>query len=362
MKKVDLRKLSSVSSAERAFLTIYISEKSTREDVEKALNKKKKVLKKGTDDFEYFSENFRIIMDDIDKNPVKKGTHVIFCCWALDYYERIDLEMPVEDLIRIDSSPYILPLAQFEDEYENYLVIAASNEKTKIYMVSCQKTIKEDDIKGNIKNHVKVGGWSQQRYERRRDKEFSVYVKDIVEKIRDLAKGIDFRRIVIVGSKETIRELGDVLPNDLKKLVVGEKALDLKKSEKSVNEEIFSLLWEEERRTERELWNRTKSRYLKGELGVTGTYDVLYFTKRGRVDSVIVNKNADLKGVRCRNCEELSDSETDKCPECGSSSIFEIDLVNEITELLKLSGGEIEFAENIDELKEAGDIAAILRY
>ena len=36
--------------------------------------------------------------------------------------------------------------------------------------------------------------------------------------------------------------------------------------------------------------------------------------------------------------------------------------INEITELLKLSGGEIEFAENIDELKEAGDIAAILRY
>jgi len=362
MKKIDLRKLSSVSSAERAFLTIYVSGKSKKEDVEKALNIKKKVLKKGTDDFEYFSENYKIIMDEIEKNPVKKGNYAIFCCWALDYYERIALKMPIEDLIRIDSSPYILPLAQQEDEYENYLVVAASNEKTKIYIVSCLKKIKEDDITGNIKNHVKVGGWSQQRYERRRDKEFSGYAKDIVEKIRDLTTGVDFRRIVIVGSKETIRELKNVLPKDLKKLVVGEKALDLKKGEKSVNEEIFSLLWEEERRTEKDLWDRTKGRYLKGELGVTGTYDVLYFTKRGRVDSVIVNKSADLKGIRCRDCEELSDIKTDKCPKCGSSSIFEIDLVNEITELIKLSGGEIEFAENIDELKEAGGIAAILRY
>ena len=362
MKKFDLKKLSSISSAERAFLSLYISEKTTEEDLEKALNQKKKVLLKGSNDHEYFSENLKLIMNDIGKNPVKKGNHVIFCCWALDYYKRFQIDLPVDDLIRIDSSPYILPLAQIEDEYENYLVIAATNEKTKLYMVSCLKTIREEDIKGNIKNHVKVGGWSQQRYERRRDKEFSEYVKEISSKIKEISKGITFRRIVLVGSKETIRVLEEALPDDLKKQVVGEKALDLKKGENVVNEEIFSLLWEEERRTEKKLWERTRARYLKGELGVTGKYDVLYFAKRGRVESVIVNKNAELNGIRCRDCEELSEKETDICPACKSTSVFPVDLVNEITELIKLSGGEIEFADNIDELKETGDIAAILRY
>jgi len=362
MKKFDLKNLSSISSAERAFLTIYIADKTTNEDIEKELNIKKKVLNKGSDEYEYFSENFRMVLEDIGKKPVKKGDHVIFCCWALDYYERIALELPVEDLIRIDSSPYILPLAQLEDEYENYLVIAASNEKTKIYLVSCQRTIREDEITGNIKNHVKVGGWSQQRYERRRDKEFSIYIKEIVEKIREISEGKEFRRIVLVGSKETIRELHEALPDDLNELVVGEKALDLRKGEKSINDEIFSLLWDEERRTEKELWERTKSRYLRGELGVTGSADVLYFSKRGRVENVIVNKDADLKGIRCRDCEALSESSKDTCPECGSSSVFPVNLVNEITELLKLTGGDIEFAEDIKELKEVGDIAAILRY
>lgn len=362
MKKIDLKKLSAVSSAERAFLSVYISEKSDKADVEKALNQKKKVLKKGTDDHEYFTENVKLIMDDIGDNPVKKGSHVIFSCWALDYYKRFPIKLPVEDLVRIDSSPYILPLAQLEDEYENYLVIAASNEKTKLYMVSCLKTVKEDDIKGNIKNHVKVGGWSQQRYERRRDKEFSEYVKEISGKIKEISNSFKFRRIVLVGSKETMRELGEILPDDLKKLIVGEKALDLKKGESSINDEIFSLLWDEERRTEKELWERTKARYLRGELGVTGKYDVLYFAKRGRIESVIVNKNAELKGVRCRECEELSEAETNVCPACKATSVFSVDLVNEITELIKLSGGEIEFAEDINELKEAGDIAAILRY
>ncbi len=362
MKKIDLRELSSISSADRAFLSVYIAGKSTNEVLEKALNIKKKILKKGTDEFEYFSENQKMILNDLKKNPVKNGDHAIFCCWALDYYKRYEIQLPVDDLIRIDSSPYILPLAIMEDEYENYLVIAATNERTRMYLVSGMKTVSEDDITGNIKNHVKVGGWSQQRYERRRDKEFSEYIKNIIDKIRELKKEIEFRRIVIVGSKETIRELQSSLPDDLKKNIAGEKALDLKKSESSVNEEIFNLLWEEERRTEKELWEQTKNRYLRGELGVAGAEDVLYFSKRSRVDSVIVNKNSGLKGIRCRDCEELSAGEQDKCPKCGSSSTFEIDLVNEITELLKLSGGEIEFAEDIAELKEVGDIAAILRY
>ncbi len=362
MKKLDLKKLSSISSSERAFLSVYVSEKTTNEDIEKSLELKKRVLTKGSDDLEYFTENCKLIINDIGKNPVTKGNHVIFCCWAMDYYHRSPLELPVDDLIRIDSSPYILPLAQLEDEYENYLVIAATNEKTKLYMVSCLRNIKEDDIKGNIKNHVKVGGWSQQRYERRRDKEFSKYVKEITGKIKEISEGVSFRRIVLVGSKETIRELEEVLPNELKKLIVGEKALDLKKDEAAVNGEIFTLLWDEERKTEKELWERTKARYLRGELGVTGKYDVLYFAKRGRVESVIVNKDADLKGIRCRDCEELSEKETDICPACKSTSVFPVNLINEITELIKLSGGEIEFAENIDELKDAGNIAAILRY
>lgn len=360
--KIDLKKLSSVSSAERAFLTVYISGRSNSENVKRSLDRFQKVLKKGTDDYEYFIENVRLISDDLKKHPLKKRDTVIFCCWAINYYKRIDIGLPVKDNIRIDSSPYILPLAQIEDEYENYLVIAASNEKTKIYVVSSMKTVNEEEIKGNIKNHVKVGGWSQQRYERRRDKEFAGYTKEIAEKIREIIKDIDLRRIVMIGSKETIRELNESIPDDLKKMVIGKKAIDLRKNEKEINEEIFDLLWKEERKTEKELWERTKSRYLKGELGVTGSEDVLYFSKRGRVESAIINKKAGLKGVRCRDCEVLSDGEPVKCPECGSSSIFPVNLVNEITELLKLSGGEIEFAEDIDELKEAGDIAAILRY
>jgi hypothetical protein len=50
------------------------------------------------------------------------------------------------------------------------------------------------------------------------------------------------------------------------------------------------------------------------------------------------------------------------CSACGSQSLFEVDVVNEIVEMLKLTGASADFADTIETLTEAGDIAALLRY
>lgn len=362
MKNIDLRKLSELTSPDRAFLTIYVSERQKNEKILEQLNTRKKVLKNNDDEYLHFTENFKMVKNDLGKNPAGDKSFVIFCCWALDYYKRYELGPDAGDIIRIDSSPYILPIAQLRDEYEDHIIITTTNERTKIFLVSCLENIKEEDITGNIKNHVKVGGWSQQRYERRRDKEFSRYAKNISEKVKEMLQEFNLRRIILAGSKETMKELSDVFPQDIKERIVGKKALDLKKGEGFLNQEIFKLLWEEERRSEKEAWGQIKGRYLRGELSVSGIEDVVYFLKRGRVDKVIVDKNIEYSGIRCRQCEELTPKETDICPKCKSGSVFKVDLKNEIVELIELTGGEIEFAEEIEELNELGGIAALLRY
>ncbi|MCK5186004.1 MAG: hypothetical protein KAR43_02650, partial [Deltaproteobacteria bacterium] len=68
------------------------------------------------------------------------------------------------------------------------------------------------------------------------------------------------------------------------------------------------------------------------------------------------------EGRRCRNCENLDAGVAKTCSACGSKSLFEIDVVNEIVEMLKLSGAEVDFANPIQTLVDAGEIAALLRY
>jgi len=360
--EIDLKRLSKMSSHDRSFLSIYLSSPASLRRIEKRIEKIRRLLKDNQDESEHFEENMKLVNDYLDKYPYKSGSLCLFCCWLLDYFEAYPLNVPIEDMVCVDSSPYIRPLAELKDEYENFAVVVADNEVARIFLVASGRTDSEQKIRGNIKNHVKVGGWSQQRYERRRDKELQHYAKEIVENLAQLNEREEFRRIILVGGKEVIGEIRKVLPDRLVRQIVGEKAVDLRKGKDYVDREIFDLFVAEERKSERDLWEEIKNHYMRGEPAVIGVQDVLYASKTGRVEKAIVNRNAKFGGVRCRDCEGLFSDRPGKCPDCGSSSLYGVDLINEIVELLAVTGAEIDFVDEIQELKDVGNIAALLRY
>jgi len=107
-------------------------------------------------------------------------------------------------------------------------------------MVSMAETGSEEVIKGNVKNHVKVGGWSQQRYERRRDNELHKYAQEIVDALAKIGCSEEINHILMVGSKETLQAIHESMPHELRDKVV-EKAIDLSKGDASVNKDIMDL-------------------------------------------------------------------------------------------------------------------------
>ena len=240
-------------------------------------------------------------------------------------------------------------------------VVVADNKKARIFLVSSAVAGDEEVVKGNVKNHVKKGGWSQQRYERRRDKQLLLYAREIGDALKELDKQEQFRRIVLVGGKEILHIVHEELPQTYQNMVV-EKAVHLAKGKGAVNEDIMELFEEQERQSELDLWEKIRAEYLRGGLGVAGLDDVLAAARTGRVESMIVNRSFAPGGRRCRDCDTLDVGAVETCSACGSTSLFQVDVVNEIVEMLKLTGAEADFADPIETLAEAGNIAALLRY
>ncbi|MFQ6092363.1 MAG: Vms1/Ankzf1 family peptidyl-tRNA hydrolase [bacterium] len=361
---VDLRRLAEMMAPERAFLSVYLAGPRSGPELEKRLQRVRRVLKGGgaeRDEREHFDENVKAVQEYLEGNPLRCGSLCIFSCWAIDFFQAVPLAAPVKDLVWIDSSPYIRPLAELQEEYENVAVVVADNKKARIFLVSSAVAGSEEVVKGNVKNHVKKGGWSQQRYERRRDKQLLSYAREIVEALTKLDKEEQFRRILLVGSKEILRIVHDNLPQALQNKVAA-KALDLGKAEGAINKDIMDLFFEQERRSEQDLWEKIRAEYLRGGLGVVGLDEVLSAARAGRVEEMIVNRTFKPEGRRCRECDNLDVGAVETCSACGSKSLFEIDVVNEIVEMLKLSGAEADFADPIESLAEAGQIAALLRY
>jgi len=360
----DLKKLAEMSTSERAFLSVYLAGPHSTAGLEKKCERIRRLLKTGgpeKDEKEYFDDNVRLVIEYLDRHPLKTGALCIFSCQVLDVFRTIPLSVHVEDLIRIDSTPFIRPLAELRDEHATAAVVVADNKKARIFVVSMAGTGSEEVIRGNVKNHVKVGGWSQQRYERRRDNELHKYAREIVEALEKIASSEEIDHILMVGSKETLRAVHENMPHELRSKVV-EKATDLSKGDLSINEDIMELFREEELTTGQEHWEKIRAEYLRGGLAVIGPEEVLHMAKARRIEHVVVDRTLQLPGMRCRNCHDVNVGMVRSCLTCGSQSLFEVEVFNEILDMVYLSGGTAYFTDPIHTLTDAGGIAAHLRY
>ncbi len=361
---VNLVNIAEMVAPDRTFLSIYLAGPHSVNELDKKLNKLRLLLKSDNiqkDELEYFEENIKTVEEYLKKNPIKSGSLCIFACKEIDYFETISIPEILKDIIRIDSKAYIRPLAEFYDDYENVAVVVANNESVHIFLVSSSVIGTEEVIKGNIKNHVKVGGWSQKRYQRRRDNQLSHYAKEITETLANIDKEESIGHVLLVGSKETLHSIHESMNKEWQNKVI-EKNLDLSKADNIINKDIMELLAEEEQRFQLDYWENIKTEYLRGGLAVVGIDNVLQAVEEKRIDRIIIDKTLHPLVERCQVCDNLITGDTQICPVCGSKLIFKVSIVNDILELLIQSGGEYHFVDSIAELKKVGGIAALLRY
>jgi peptide chain release factor subunit 1 len=360
LNEIDLQEVSRITTDERSCLSIFLSKADSLKGLEHKLNKLRTALNTSAEK-EHFDENVKMVKVYLDKNRYKKGSLAILACWIHDFFNAIPTDLPLPDKVVVDSSPFIKPLAVLQDDYENTGVVVADNKSAKIFTVYAGIAEDAGKIKGKIKNHVKVGGWSQQRYERRRDKEIHHYAKDIVDKLSALKKEESFRRIILVGGKEILSNITKKFPKELLEITT-QQHFDLGKPEEIINQELYSLLASAEIESETELFEKIKDEFLQDGLGAFGIEQVLPAALHFQIEKLIVNKDFHPAGSRCNKCGNLNAPYTSKCENCSTEDLFEVDLVNEITELVKQGNGDVDFVTHIKELDELGSIGALLRY
>jgi peptide subunit release factor 1 (eRF1) len=362
--EADLKKLAELSGPERAFLSIYLNDASAVQSMDSHCQRIRALLREHPEELEHFEKNMEWVKRDLDENRNFNGGRCWFACWALDFFSVSPLppELHAPDTVRVGSSPYLRPLAEFHDEFENFVVVIADNKSAQVFTVTLARRDDYASIKGDIKNHVRVGGWSQKRYQRRRDNELMHYAKEIANELGRLEQELPFRRLFLIGSSETMEEISRQLSASLQEKLADTEAVDLGKSEDEVWQDIYKMHFAEERQSEQELWKRIQNEYLSGGRGVVGIEDVFAAAREGRVEVAIARRDAKMTGWQCRSCEEISVQEIGACPLCGAADLFPVDLMNKLATLMYNTSARIDFSDGMKELDELGQVAALLRY
>lgn len=359
---IDLRSFSELQEAERAYLSLYASGPDSLNQLNQRVAQMRNLLADRPDELAYFERNLALVRTWLDQNPFTGAGLCVFACEMLDYIQGIPLPVAPVDTLRVDAAPYIRPLAELQDEYENFLVVAADNTATRIIQVTSAKAATAERVRGDIKNAVRKGGWSQQRYARRRDKDLLHYAKEINDLLGNLVRTGNFQRIVLLGSQETLTKLQSVLSTEVAERVVGQAAADLRAEEDALVAAAYELFFQEERAEEMRLWERIQTEYLRDGLAVVGPAAVLDALHQGRVAELLVTRDADLQGTRCAACERVVAVTVNACPVCGENQVFPVDLINELVHQAELTSTTVEFSDPMGGLTSVGDVAAMLRY
>lgn len=378
LENIDLRELAQVQGHDLAVASVYLTGPDGLHTLERRADAIRAMLEEDGEDptaLEQFDKTMKRIREALEENPITGEGLALFACWALDFLKGYQLSVkPRRDELRLGPTPYIRPLAEMREEHEPFLVVAADSQRARILEIVSAQVQDEDRVRGDVKGQTKKGGWSQQRYARRRKNQLQHYAKEIADVLETLTREEGFGRIVLLGADETMREIRENLPRHVDDLVVGEKSVELDAGQRSggiegVGEDGMEVAWdlyfEAERASERRLWDQIREQTFAGGLAATGPAEVLAAAEQGRVDTALIDRKLSLPATQCRRCDHPTPqplAETPECPACGSEDLFEVSLVNALVARLERSSAEADFTDPFPALSKLGGVAALLRY
>jgi peptide subunit release factor 1 (eRF1) len=362
LQNIDLRELAALSGNGRDFVSVYFQGRDGLDRLKARERNLRTMLEDSPDELEHFDLSMQMIREVLEENPTRAEGVCVFACALLDFVRGYPISMPLPNEIHVGPAPYIRPLAELQDEHQTFAVLACSNRATRIYLVTNEAVDSQERVRGGVKNHVRKGGWSQMRYSRRRSNQLLQYAKEVASALEELVRAHRLERIVLLGSAETMNEIEEALAPTVAEKVVGKERFDLHQGEDAVLEEAYELYFAEEREEEQRYWERIHNEYKRNGLAAVGPTEVLDALRQGRVETLLITRDAQIRGVQCRECEHVVHGVPQTCQQCGSDSIFEIDLLEALTRHAKLTGAHVEFSDEIPGLTRVKHAAALLRY
>ncbi len=288
----------------------------------------------------------------------------IFACSGKEFFETIQLAAHVrEHRIYVYSQPHLYQLALIDDENPRYAAVFTDANRARIFVFGLGRKLDDDQVKNKTMHRVKVGGWSQARYQRRVENAQAQHAKEVAEHLVEIVREDRISQIVIAGDSETVPVLMEHLPQEVRRMVIEGPKIANHASEQEIFSATVDTIKEESAKTEAEKVVRLLEAYRARGLAVVGPEATLEALTNGQVDELLLSKllertNEQPVMIEAVVAPEIPDAsggtESDQPREASLPDL----LVTKATQ----TGAAITFIEDSTLLESIGGVAAILRW
>jgi peptide subunit release factor 1 (eRF1) len=281
-----------------------------------------------------------------------------------DYFEALQFPVPIQNRLVIGDRAVVKPLAQVLEAYDHHGVVLLDREHVRILSVYLGTLLDEIEVHGEpfpTPHDVQAGGYSQKRFQRRKDEETKHFFKEFAREVEEFVRRYRPDDLVILGTEENVAKFRDFLPEKVQEMVVYTGAMRVDESASEIMQRLEPHLRAERERESEAAVATLRERVTQDYLATAGVQATLTALQEGKVDTLIVARDLERTGVRCTQCGFVFAREVQKCAYCGSQETAEVDAAEELIRLAEGQGAEVEFVE-AGSLGELRGVGALLRF
>jgi peptide subunit release factor 1 (eRF1) len=281
-----------------------------------------------------------------------------------DWFEALQFPVPVHNRMVVTERPVISPLAQVLSSYDHYGVVLLDREHVRLLSVYLGTLLDELEFRGDpipTPHDVQAGGYSHGRYQRRKLEEMKHFFKDFSEEVERFVRRYQPKHLVLLGTDENVARFREFLPDPVLQLVAYTGPMGVDDPASEVLAKLEPHLRAEHEREGRALIEQVRDRAAHDYLATAGLTGTLFALQEGKVETLVVARDQQSGGSRCRQCGFIFASSVQKCPYDGCLEMDEVDAMEEMIRMAEEQGVEIAFAE-ANEVSDLRGAAALLRF
>ncbi|MDQ3305703.1 MAG: hypothetical protein M3535_06930 [Actinomycetota bacterium] len=286
----------------------------------------------------------------------------MFSCTAHDYWQVIELPVPVHSQVVVNHTPSIRQLEVVVDQHERFGLLLVDRQRVRMLVFELGELVEstaafdqlprgDDEDHSYTKDQVRDHAAARVRQHLHHGAQVAFQVYQ--------AQG--FERLIVGAPDDLAGELESVLHPYLRERVVARCAIPLHASDDEVRRAALEVEAEVERAKEAEAVALLREGLGAGGRAVAGLADTLAALVERRVETLLVSSGYVQAGWRCGACKWIG-TRGRSCPVCGAEMTQVDDVVEEAVEEALVQSCRVEICVGNADLDVLGGIGALARY
>jgi peptide subunit release factor 1 (eRF1) len=286
----------------------------------------------------------------------------VFACSAHDFWEVVELAVPVRDRLVVNHTPYVRELEAVVARHERFAVLLADRQRARLFRFGQGELLEKQELLDLLPRHDDDGGQlGKDQVAGHAAAAAQRHLKNAASAAFALFQQQGFDHLVLAGPEDITAEVERDLHAYLRERIAARVHLPVAAADEEIRQAVEDVEADVARAREAAVVERLRRAVGTGTTGVAGLDPVLGALVARRVDTLLVSEGFEAPGWRCGGCAWVGTLGR-RCPVCETEMDRVDDVVEEAVEDALTQACKVAVCRDNADLDVMGRVGALLRY